>query len=59
MSTPSFDRATLTRALSDQWYQLARLRGGRNTADAHGGEFAITGDTELGDRLVRNLAFTI
>ncbi|WP_280268290.1 maleylpyruvate isomerase family mycothiol-dependent enzyme [Nocardia wallacei] len=38
---------------------FARLRGGRTTADAHTGEFTVTGDTELGDRLVRNLAFTI
>ncbi|MEV4126367.1 maleylpyruvate isomerase family mycothiol-dependent enzyme [Nocardia sp. NPDC049707] len=38
---------------------FARLRGGRTTADAHQGEFTISGDAELGNRLVRNLAFTI
>ncbi|WP_067549415.1 maleylpyruvate isomerase family mycothiol-dependent enzyme [Nocardia crassostreae] len=38
---------------------FARLRGGRTTADAHTGEFGLTGDTELGNRLVRSLAFTI
>lgn len=38
---------------------FARLRGGRTTADAHLGEFTIAGDTELGNRLVRGLTFTI
>ncbi|WP_330252479.1 maleylpyruvate isomerase family mycothiol-dependent enzyme [Nocardia sp. NBC_00565] len=38
---------------------FTRLRGGRTTADEHAGEFTISGDTELGNRLVRNLAFTI
>ncbi|MFE9325788.1 maleylpyruvate isomerase family mycothiol-dependent enzyme [Nocardia sp. NPDC052278] len=38
---------------------FARLRGGRTTADAHEGEFRISGDAELGNRLVRGLAFTI
>ncbi|WP_327143954.1 maleylpyruvate isomerase N-terminal domain-containing protein [Nocardia sp. NBC_01327] len=38
---------------------FARLRGGRTTADAHLGEFTLAGDIELGNRLVRGLAFTI
>ncbi|MGW4354692.1 maleylpyruvate isomerase family mycothiol-dependent enzyme [Nocardia sp. NPDC004582] len=38
---------------------FARLRGGRTTADAHAGEFTLSGDTDLGNRLVRSLAFTI
>ncbi|WP_024802436.1 maleylpyruvate isomerase family mycothiol-dependent enzyme [Nocardia sp. BMG51109] len=38
---------------------FARLRGGRTTADAHLGEFTVTGDTELGGRVIRNLAFTL
>ncbi|MFC9661581.1 maleylpyruvate isomerase N-terminal domain-containing protein [Nocardia sp. NPDC127606] len=38
---------------------FARLRGGRTTADRHPGEVAVEGDTALGERLVRNLAFTI
>ncbi|WP_067702074.1 maleylpyruvate isomerase family mycothiol-dependent enzyme [Nocardia jejuensis] len=38
---------------------FARLRGGRTTVDAHAGEFTLAGDTGLGDRLVRGLAFTI
>ncbi|NNH70305.1 maleylpyruvate isomerase family mycothiol-dependent enzyme [Nocardia uniformis] len=38
---------------------FARLRGGRTSADAHIDEIAVSGDTELGNRLVRNLAFTI
>ncbi|MGY4101305.1 maleylpyruvate isomerase family mycothiol-dependent enzyme [Nocardia sp. R16R-3T] len=38
---------------------FARLRGGRTTADAHEGEFTISGDVALGNRLVRSLAFTI
>ncbi|MEV0298185.1 maleylpyruvate isomerase family mycothiol-dependent enzyme [Nocardia sp. NPDC050710] len=38
---------------------LVRLGGGRTTADAHRDEIAISGDEELGLRLVRNLAFTI
>ncbi|MTE11781.1 maleylpyruvate isomerase family mycothiol-dependent enzyme [Nocardia aurantiaca] len=38
---------------------FARLRGGRVTADAHAGEITLIGDTDLGNRLVRNLAFTI
>ncbi|MBL1074935.1 maleylpyruvate isomerase family mycothiol-dependent enzyme [Nocardia sp. 2] len=38
---------------------FACLRGGRTTADAHTGEFTLTGDTDLGNRLVRSLAFTI
>lgn len=38
---------------------FARLRGGRITVDEHLGEIAIDGDTDLGARLVRNLAFTI
>ncbi|MGV9667513.1 maleylpyruvate isomerase family mycothiol-dependent enzyme [Nocardia niigatensis] len=38
---------------------FARLRGGRTTADAHAGEITLTGDTDLGNRLVRSLAFTI
>ncbi|WP_433680716.1 maleylpyruvate isomerase family mycothiol-dependent enzyme [Nocardia sp. CA-119907] len=38
---------------------FARLRGGRTEADTHAGEFTISGDQELGNRLVRNLAFTI
>src|SRR5690606_24430731 len=35
---------------------FARLRGGRITVDEHLGEIAIDGDTDLGARLVRNLA---
>ncbi|WP_280232516.1 maleylpyruvate isomerase family mycothiol-dependent enzyme [Nocardia cyriacigeorgica] len=38
---------------------LVRLGGGRVTADSRMGEIGITGDDELGRRLVRNLAFTI
>lgn len=38
---------------------FARLRGGRTTADRHPGEVVVEGDTALGERLVRNLAFTI
>ncbi|MBB5914856.1 uncharacterized protein (TIGR03083 family) [Nocardia transvalensis] len=38
---------------------FARLRGGRVDADAHAGDVTVAGDTELGNRLVRNLAFTI
>ncbi|WP_446224580.1 maleylpyruvate isomerase N-terminal domain-containing protein [Nocardia sp. IBHARD005] len=38
---------------------FARLRGGRTTADRHPGEVVVEGDTTLGERLVRNLAFTI
>ncbi|MRH88890.1 maleylpyruvate isomerase family mycothiol-dependent enzyme [Nocardia sp. SYP-A9097] len=38
---------------------FARLRGGRTTADAHLGGFTVAGDTELGNRLVRGLTFTI
>ncbi|MBF6235536.1 mycothiol-dependent maleylpyruvate isomerase [Nocardia otitidiscaviarum] len=38
---------------------FARLRGGRTDAAAHADEIALSGDTDLGDRLVRSLAFTI
>ncbi|WP_278265106.1 maleylpyruvate isomerase N-terminal domain-containing protein [Nocardia sp. AG03] len=38
---------------------FARLRGGRITVDEHLGAIDIDGDTDLGARLVRNLAFTI
>lgn len=38
---------------------FARLRGGRTTADAHPADFSLIGDIELGNRLVRGLAFTI
>lgn len=38
---------------------FARLRGGRTTADRHPGKVVVEGDTALGERLVRNLAFTI
>lgn len=38
---------------------FARLRGGRVKADEHLAEITLTGDEELGGRLVRNLAFTI
>lgn len=38
---------------------FARLRGGRTTADRHPDEVVVEGDTTLGERLVRNLAFTI
>jgi uncharacterized protein (TIGR03083 family) len=38
---------------------FARLRGGRTTADAHRDQITLDGDTALGERLVRNLAFTI
>ncbi|MFJ1460141.1 maleylpyruvate isomerase family mycothiol-dependent enzyme [Nocardia sp. N2S4-5] len=49
--------ATVTIELSSGLF--ARLRGGRTDADAHLDEFTIVGDKELGDRLIRNLAFTI
>ncbi|QLY32083.1 maleylpyruvate isomerase family mycothiol-dependent enzyme [Nocardia huaxiensis] len=51
--------APATVALSLPSGLFARLRGGRTGADAHPGEYAITGDTELGERLVRSLAFTL
>ncbi|WP_433195084.1 maleylpyruvate isomerase family mycothiol-dependent enzyme [Nocardia sp. CA-107356] len=51
--------APATVAISMDSGLFARLRGGRTTADAHAGEFTISGDEELGNRLVRNLAFTI
>ncbi|GAA5080470.1 maleylpyruvate isomerase family mycothiol-dependent enzyme [Nocardia iowensis] len=38
---------------------FVRLGGGRSTADEHLDAITITGDQELGLRLVRNLAFTI
>jgi uncharacterized protein (TIGR03083 family) len=38
---------------------FARLRAGRTTAAAHSDEIAVTGDQELGNRLVENLRFTI
>ncbi|MFD6159621.1 maleylpyruvate isomerase family mycothiol-dependent enzyme [Nocardia sp. NPDC060256] len=38
---------------------FVRLGGGRTAADEHLDEIAITGDEELGRRLIRNLAFTI
>ncbi|MEU3014641.1 maleylpyruvate isomerase family mycothiol-dependent enzyme [Nocardia asteroides] len=38
---------------------FARLRGGRTSVDKHRDEITLAGDTALGDRLVRNLAFTI
>lgn len=38
---------------------FARLRGGRTSAEAHADEISLSGDTELGARLVRSLAFTI
>ncbi|MFI5501833.1 maleylpyruvate isomerase family mycothiol-dependent enzyme [Nocardia asteroides] len=38
---------------------FARLRGGRTTVDTHRDEITLAGDTALGDRLARNLAFTI
>ncbi|MFE3545020.1 maleylpyruvate isomerase family mycothiol-dependent enzyme [Nocardia sp. NPDC059177] len=38
---------------------FARLRGGRTTVDKHDGQVVVEGDTALGERLVRNLAFTI
>ncbi|MEC3913047.1 maleylpyruvate isomerase family mycothiol-dependent enzyme [Nocardia sp. CDC160] len=38
---------------------FARLRGGRVAVDDHAGEITITGDTDLGNRLVHSLAFTI
>ncbi len=38
---------------------LARLCGGRTTADTHLDDITLGGDEELGLRLVRNLAFTI
>ncbi|WP_040805110.1 maleylpyruvate isomerase family mycothiol-dependent enzyme [Nocardia concava] len=37
----------------------ARLRGGRTSADDHADRITVTGDTDLGNRLVRSLAFTI
>ncbi|MFD3747694.1 maleylpyruvate isomerase N-terminal domain-containing protein [Nocardia sp. NPDC058633] len=38
---------------------FARLRGGRTTVEKHPDEVVVEGDTALGERLVRNLAFTI
>ncbi|PXX66333.1 uncharacterized protein (TIGR03083 family) [Nocardia tenerifensis] len=38
---------------------FVRLGGGRTSADEHLDEIAISGDEELGQRLVHNLAFTI
>ncbi|MFD3705591.1 maleylpyruvate isomerase family mycothiol-dependent enzyme [Nocardia sp. NPDC058658] len=38
---------------------FARLRGGRTTIDRHLDEVVVEGDTALGERLARNLAFTI
>ncbi|MFE1595819.1 maleylpyruvate isomerase family mycothiol-dependent enzyme [Nocardia sp. NPDC058705] len=38
---------------------FARLRGGRTTIDRHLDEVVVEGDTALGERLVRNLSFTI
>ncbi|MEV6771534.1 maleylpyruvate isomerase family mycothiol-dependent enzyme [Nocardia sp. NPDC051030] len=38
---------------------FARLRGGRTSIDEHAGEYTLVGDTGLGDRLVRTLAFTL
>ncbi|AYF74997.1 maleylpyruvate isomerase family mycothiol-dependent enzyme [Nocardia yunnanensis] len=38
---------------------FARLRGGRTTADEHPDEITVTGDTDLGRRLARSLAFTL
>ncbi|GAA5068087.1 maleylpyruvate isomerase family mycothiol-dependent enzyme [Nocardia callitridis] len=38
---------------------FVRLGGGRTTADEHTEQISITGDEQLGERLVRNLAFTI
>ncbi|MET7772356.1 maleylpyruvate isomerase family mycothiol-dependent enzyme [Nocardia sp. NPDC005366] len=38
---------------------LVRLGGGRTTAEEHADDITVTGDEELGLRLVRNLAFTI
>lgn len=38
---------------------FVRLGGGRTTADQHVDRITISGDQELGQRLVRNLAFTI
>ncbi|MQY23385.1 maleylpyruvate isomerase family mycothiol-dependent enzyme [Nocardia macrotermitis] len=38
---------------------FARLRAGRTTAAAHSDEIIITGDTELGRRVVDTLRFTI
>ncbi|GAB2671417.1 maleylpyruvate isomerase family mycothiol-dependent enzyme [Nocardia goodfellowii] len=38
---------------------FVRLGGGRTTTDAHPDAIEITGDTELGNRLVRSLAFTL
>ncbi|UGT39446.1 maleylpyruvate isomerase N-terminal domain-containing protein [Nocardia yamanashiensis] len=49
--------ATLVLTLGSDLF--ARLRGGRTTADAHPGEYTVTGDTDLGERLVRALAFTL
>jgi hypothetical protein len=38
---------------------FARLCGGRTTAEAHTGEIELSGDIELGRRLVGTLAFTL
>ncbi|WP_405489664.1 maleylpyruvate isomerase family mycothiol-dependent enzyme [Nocardia sp. NBC_00511] len=51
------DPATLVLTVDSGLF--ARLRGGRTLADEHPGEYTVTGDTELGERLVRSLAFTI
>ncbi|WP_067818441.1 maleylpyruvate isomerase family mycothiol-dependent enzyme [Nocardia inohanensis] len=49
--------ATLVLTLGSELF--ARLRGGRTTADAHSGAYSVTGDTDLGERLIRALTFTI
>ncbi|KAA8879834.1 maleylpyruvate isomerase family mycothiol-dependent enzyme [Nocardia colli] len=53
----SFDEpATVEIRLPSELF--VRLGGGRTTADEHLDEIAISGDEELGRRLVANLAFT-
>lgn len=49
--------ATVVLAMDSELF--ARLRGGRTSADAHADEISVSGDTELGNRLARSLAFTI
>ncbi|CAM4240488.1 maleylpyruvate isomerase family mycothiol-dependent enzyme [Nocardia ninae] len=54
----AFDEpATVEIALPSEVF--VRLGGGRTSADEHLDAITVTGDTELGQRLVHNLAFTI
>ncbi|WP_109529232.1 MULTISPECIES: maleylpyruvate isomerase family mycothiol-dependent enzyme [Nocardia] len=53
----AFDDPTVSVRLDSRL--LVRLGGGRTTADEHSGDITITGDEEVGLRVVRNLAFTL